>query len=173
MAGILWVEALDSIIKKALQNLELVNRISHESMRYWLSYRWCRIESFQLLLRETHEWFSSKSLDARNLFSGEEKQSVRWAYKQFDSLDYKLIELCYGRLSQHIYLLQYSREMDKRLDRYLIHRDSEALKELFEIAHQAYADSPKQGNREILSKIAEFDALVEEIWPYAMLRIAN
>lgn len=163
-----WIELLDSFVKRALQQNVLL--IEHEVIIQCAGNRWGRMENMQYLFGKLKDFIETSPAKALVLFSRKELLELRWAYEQFSTFDYSLIKLCYGQLSQHIYLMRYSRFMQKELNSYLVHRDSEAVERLFAIANGACDDTRGDKTPDVAVRLEKYSALIEEAWVHSLLR---
>jgi hypothetical protein len=163
-----WVELLDSFVKRAIR--QNVLKVESPEIIEYIGPRWGRMENLQFLFGELNNFIAGNPRKAKVIFSQQEIQEFGWAYEQFKSFDFDLIKLCYGKLSQHIYMLRYSRLMQKELDTYLVKQDNEALRRLFAVANEACDDSRDDKNSELFEKLEAYSKLIEEAWVHSLLR---
>ena len=163
-----WLELLDSFIKRALRQSLIA--VDSPDVLVYVDSRWGRMENLQYLFEKMKSAVERNHRNIHTVFTRQEIQEFSWAYEQFQSFDYTLVKLCYGKISQHIYMLRYSRLMQKELNIYLVKRDSEALHRLFEIAKSACDDSREGKNEELVTKLEDYSELIEEAWIHSLLR---
>lgn len=163
-----WVELLDSFIKRAIRQnvLDIDSTIVIECA----GNRWGRMENLQYLFDKLQTFILAQPRKALVIFTRQELQEIRWAYEQFKTFDYALIKLCYGQLSQHIYLMRYSRFMQKELNSYLVRQDTEAVERLFAIANEACDDSREDKTDDVIRRLEAYSSLIEEAWVHSLLR---
>lgn len=162
-----WVELLDSLLRRILRQNVLV--IESQIVAKTMRIRWSRIEHMQLLLSLTMDFVEKDPRKGKMILSGGELQELTWAWKQFTTFDYELIKLCYGELSQHIYLLRYSRPMAKELNDYLVNGNGEALDRLFSIACGIALSEEHENNSELSNILKSYCELVDSAWAYWLI----